>query len=321
MRERHALGTDLGASHIKSGLVSELGKVRFKKTYPTPVALGPAKIVATLQELASDLIILSRRHGIEVWGIGIGTPGTVEFKSGRVLGASPNIPGWTKVNLKKAFQKFKLPVCAANDANLMALAELRLGAARGHKNVVCFTVGTGIGGGIIIEGRLYQGTHHEAGELGHTSINFSGKSCRCGRTGCLEAYASVPAMLNTAQALISESGNRSLLGKYKSSLTLTQLFGALRLGDRIARQVINLEIEYLSSGLANLVNLLNPELLVAGGGLVEVSTSFLRKLEIRIKQKAFASATRNLRVSKAKLGNDAGFIGAALFCLESTKSK
>src|SRR3989304_614187 len=189
MRERHALGSDLGASQIKSGLVSELGKVRFKRTYPTPVALGPAKIVATLQELASDLIILSRRHGIEVWGIGIG-------------------------------------------------------------------------GGIIIEGRLYQGTHHAAGELGHTSINFSGKSCRCGRTGCLEAYASVPAMLNSAQALISESGNHSVLRRYKSSLTLTQLFGALRLGDRIARQVIDTEIEYLSSGLANLVNLLNPELIV-----------------------------------------------------------
>ncbi len=317
MKECFAIGIDLGASQIKCGIVSDRGKIRFKQACPTPANSGRAKIVSSLQEATSRLIEFSRLHKIEIKGIGIGSPGTVELKSGKVVGASPNLPSWTGVDLKSIFRKFKLPVLADNDANLMALAESRLGSARGYKNALCLTIGTGIGGGVILNGELYHGLNSSAGELGHTCICFEGKACRCGSSGCLEAYASVPAMLEAVHSALENTGNRSQLRECQNHLTPLLIFQAARSKDRVALQVIEKEIEYLSAGLASVVNLLNPEVIVIGGGLVEADSSFLPRLEKRIKQKAFPSATGKLKVVKAKLGNQAGFIGAARYCLES----
>lgn len=321
MRERYALGIDLGGSQIKSGIVSQKGKVKFKKTYPTPVSDGPAQIVKKLQAITAELISFARNHKLSLRGIGIGSPGTVELKNGKVVGASPNIPGWTGLNLKSIFRKFGLPVFADNDANLMALAESRFGSALGYQSAVCLTIGTGIGGGIILDGKVYHGCNSSAGELGHTCIHFQGKPCRCGSCGCMEAYASVPAMLESARTLLKGSNNHSRLRKYQNQLTPLIIFEAAQARDRVARQVIENEIDYLSAGLASVVNLLNPEVIVVGGGLVEANSLFLLKLEKRIKERAFPSAAKELKVVKARLGNQAGFIGAALFCLETIDNR
>jgi len=320
MKECFAIGIDLGASQIKCGIVSDRGKIRFKQACPTPANSGRAKIASTLEKATSQLLEFSRRPRIEIKGIGIGSPGTVEPETGRVVGASPNLPGWPGVNLKKIFRKFGLPIFADNDANLMALAESRLGAAKGYQNVVCLTIGTGIGGGLILDGRVYHGSSSAAGELGHTTIALDGKLCRCGNRGCLEAYASVPALLESARKLLKTSDNHSILRRYGDNLTPSHIFAALKVRDPIAQSIIKMEAEYLAAGLASAVNLLNPEVIVVGGGLVEASSSFLRSLEKRIKSKAFPSAARGLKVLRAQLGNEAGFIGAALFCLENIRN-
>ena len=317
MKEQYALGIDLGASQIKSGIVSLKGEIKFKEVCSTPVKTGSAQIIKKLQTVTSELIEFARKHQLSLPGIGIGSPGTVELKSGKVVGASPNIPGWTGLNLKSIFRKYELPVFADNDANLMALAESRFGSARGYENAVCLTIGTGIGGGIILNGEVYRGLNSSAGELGHTCIHFQGKPCRCGSRGCLEAYASVPAMLESVRTLLKSSDNHSRLRKHRKQLTPLLIFQAAQSKDRVARQVIENEIDYLSAGLASVVNLLNPEVIVVGGGLVEADSLFLLKLEKRIKERAFASAAKELKVVKARLGNQAGFIGAALYCLES----
>jgi glucokinase len=241
----------------------------------------------------------------------------VELKSGKVVGASPNIPGWTGVSLKQIFRGFRLPVYADNDANLMALAESRVGAARGYDGAICLTIGTGIGGGLILHGQVYRGADSSAGELGHTCIAYDGRLCRCGAKGCLEAYASVPALLNHTRSLLESSDNHCSLRENLSSLNPTLIFQAAEAGDRLAVQILEQEITYLSAGLASVVNLLNPEVIVVGGGFVEAGTSFLHLLEKSIKERAFPSAVKGLKVVRAKLGNDAGFIGAALYCLES----
>jgi glucokinase len=317
MKERCAIGIDLGASQIKCGIVSEKGRVKFRQISPTLQEKGPAQIVQLLKEVAQGLVEYSRPKKLQIAGIGIGSPGTVELKSGKVVGASPNIPGWTGVSLKQIFRRFKLPVYADNDANLMALAESRVGAARGYDGAICLTIGTGIGGGLVLHGQVYRGAASSAGELGHTCIAYDGRLCRCGAKGCLEVYASVPALLKAARLLIESSENQSMLRANLRNLSPKLILQAAGKGDEIALQLLEDEIAYLSAGLASVVNLLNPEVIVVGGGFVEAGTSFLHQLEKRIKERAFPSAVRGLKVVRARLGNDAGFIGAALYCLES----
>ncbi len=317
MKERYAIGIDLGASQIKYGIVSEKRKVRYKQVCPTFPEKGPARIIHQLKRVAQELVESSRKNKLRVVGIGIGSPGTVVSKSGKVVGASPNIPGWTGVSLKRIFSRFKLPVYTDNDANLMALAESRAGAARGYDSAICLTIGTGIGGGLILHGQVYRGVDSSAGELGHICIAYDGRLCRCGAKGCLEAYASVPALLISARLLIESSDNHSLLRDNLSNLSPKLIFQAAEKRDELARQILENEIAYLSAGLASVVNLLNPEVIVVGGGFVEAGTSFLQQLEKSVRARAFPSAVKGLKVVRARLGNDAGFIGAALYCLES----
>jgi glucokinase len=313
-----AVGIDLGGSHIKAGVVSARGKVYLSLIHDTPANAGPKAIISALKATTLGLLKQSRSKHLIVRGIGIGSPGTVDRRTGRVIGSSPNLPGWVGINLKQALSEFKLPVLVDNDANLMALAEQRTGAARRFKNALCLTIGTGIGGGILIDGKLFHGPNFSAGELGHTSIDFAGRLCRCGSIGCLEAYASVPALLESARTLIRNSTDQSALQNLNGKVTLRQIFSAADKKDRLANQIIDSEIEYLSAGLANVVNLLNPEIIVIGGGLIlETDDWFLRKLQLRIRKKAFPAAIKNLRLAKARLGNQAGFIGAALYALES----
>ena len=316
-----AVGIDLGGSHIKAGVVSARGKVYLNLIHDTPANAGPKAIISALKDTTLGLLKQSRAKHLIIRGIGVGSPGTVDRKTGRVIGSSPNLPGWVGINLKQALKEFRLPVFVDNDANLMALAEQRTGAARGFKNALCLTIGTGIGGGIVIEGKLFHGSNFSAGELGHTSIDYSGRLCRCGSVGCLEAYASVPAMLESTRALVRERTNRSALHDLDGKVTLRNVFSAAKKGDELANEIIDAEIEYLGTGLASVVNLLNPEIVVIGGGLMhETDGLFLRKLKLKIRKKAFPAAIKNLKVARAKLGNQAGFIGAALHALESLSS-
>ncbi len=229
--------------------------------------------------------------------IGIGSPGGVNFETGKVFGNSPNIPGWEGVNLKKSLQGLGVPVYADNDANCAALAETLFGAARGSQSALCVTVGTGIGGGLILNGKVYRGSSYSAGEIGHTAIVFNGRECGCGNRGCLEKYASVTALLEA--------------GKESGYATVQALTDAARKGEQQALELIGRQAAYLGAGLASAINLLNPEKVILGGGFVDVYPSILKVVEKEIRQRAFPAALLKLKVVQAKLGNEAGLVGAA----------
>jgi len=308
------IGIDLGGSQIKYGIVSSKGKVLTKGGRLTPQKSGRRGVVKSLIEIADNLLKFARKNRIRIKAIGVGSPGCIDINSGKVLGSCPNLPFWVGTNLKQIFKKFSLPVSADNDANLMALAEAKFGAAKNCRNVVCLTIGSGIGGGIILDKEIYRGSNFAAGEIGHTAVNFLGERCKCGNLDCMETYASVKGMLNRSQRLV-KADKKSLLSrlikKNGNYLDLPTFFQAFRQKDKIARKIVDQTCQVLSCGIANVVNILSPEMVVIGGGLVEVDSGIIKKIEKQIRQKAFSTATKNLKIKKAQLDNQAGFIGAA----------
>lgn len=314
------LGIDLGGSQIKFGIVSSSGEILTEGKISSFVDYGRKKILENLVTVIKNLLTEAAKRKIKISGIGIGTPGTVDQKTGRVVGACPNIPGWVGVNLKQFLQKkFKIPVFVDNDANLMTLAENRLGAGKGYKDVLGLTIGTGIGGGIVLGGKLFRGKNFAAGEIGHTIVVSNGLKCKCGSRGCLEAYAAAPAMVRGARSSIGENNSllKKLAGGKTDRITPGIIFEASSRNDRLARNIVKEATDFLSSGVASAVNLLNPEVVILGGGILDLKSNFLKETRRKALQKAFPSTTKNLKIVKAALGNKAGFLGAALLASES----
>lgn len=312
------IGVDLGGTDIKYGVVSEKGKVLHKGSLSAQVELGREAILENINRAVEKSLAFADKRRIRITGIGVGSPGTVNLKTGRIEGSCPNLPQMVNVNLKKWLSDhFPFPVCVDNDANVMALAEFKFGAAKGYKDALCLTLGTGIGGGIILDGRLFHGSNFAGAEFGHMSICHNGRKCNCGGIGCLETYASAPAMVRDAKRLLRRN-RRSVIHRLVRGdldrLTTKVIFQAEKEGDALASTIINRACAYLGAGIASAVNLLNPEVVVIGGGVSKGGQSFIRRIEKEVKRRAFPSATKGLKVVKAKLGNDAGFIGAAVLC-------
>ena len=318
MRKINFVGIDLGGTFIKFGIVSDKGEVLHKGMLSAQAKLGRDAILNNVNKAIEQSLAFVREKKIKIKGIGVGSPGTVNLDSGKIEGSCPNLPQMVNVNLKGWLSKsFKLPIYIDNDANLMALAEFKFGAAKGYKDALCLTLGTGIGGGIILDEKLFHGSNFAGAEFGHMSICYNGRKCMCGGTGCLETYASAPAMVKDTKRLLKREG-RSIIHKLikgdPDRLTTKVIFQAEKRGDALALDVINQACAYLGTGIASAVNLLNPQVVVIGGGVSEGGQSFIRRIEKEVKNRAFPSATKSLKVVKAKLGNDAGFIGAAILC-------
>jgi len=318
MMNKYFIGVDLGGTNIKFGIVSEKGKVLQKGMLSAQANLGRYAILNNINKAIKESLDFARQKNIKIKGIGVGSPGTVNLKSGKIEGSCPNIPQMVNVNLKGWLSKnLKFPICVDNDTNVMALAESKFGAAKGYKDALCLTLGTGIGGGIILDGKLFHGSNFAGAEFGHMTICHNGRRCNCGGIGCLEMYASAPAMVRHAKWLLRRNRKsiiRKLIQEDASKLTTEVIFEAERKGDVLASDVINQACAYLGAGIASAVNLLNPQVVVIGGGVSEGGLSFIRRIEKEVKRRAFPSATKHLKVVRAKLGNDAGFIGAAILC-------
>jgi len=314
---------DLGGTNIKFGIVSEKGEILYKGMFSAQANLGRDAILNNINKAIEQSFVFARRKKIKIKGIGVGSPGTVNLNTGKIEGSCPNLPQMVNVNLKRRLSKsFKLPIYVDNDANVMALAEFKFGAAKGYKDVFCLTLGTGIGGGIILDGKLFHGSNFAAAEFGHMTICYNGRKCNCGGIGCLEMYASAPAMVKDAKRLLKryrKSIIHKLIKRNLDKLTTEVIFQAERKGDVLASDVINQACTYLGTGIASAVNLLNPQVVVIGGGVSQGGMSFIRRIEEEVKKRAFPSATKSLKVVKAKLGNDAGFIGAAILCSSAGK--
>lgn len=296
---KNALGIDFGGTLIKGGVVDEKGQVKDFVQVETQAKKGKEEVILRLINLISNLLSspLSRKE--RILGIGIGSPGPINLAQGIIL-TPPNLPGWKNIPLKEILEKeFRIPVFLNNDANCAMLGEHWVGAAAGAKNAVMLTLGTGVGGGIIIENKLYQGEDGTAGELGHMVIVKDGRKCGCGDKGCLEAYASAVAVEKEAKKFGLDFSNAR------------DIFILAKKGDSQAKKVIEEMIDFLAIGIANLVNIFNPKVIVLGGGLIGSSDLFLVELREKVGKKAFEIPAKRAQIVPAVLGDTAGVLGAA----------
>jgi len=305
-----AIGVDIGGTWIKAGLVDQEGHIRFPTRVPTE-ARGGRKTIATAIAKAIDQVLLSaRQEGLEPIGLGIASAGVIDVQDGKVFAATENLPGWTGFDLRAfAEQRFQLPTRIENDAHAAVLAEMYFGFARHLQNFVVITIGTGIGGGIVVDRKLVRGQHGFAGSFGHTTIRQNGRPCTCGREGCLEAYVS-------ASALAREFRDRSdahVDTEARIDADLAWQVSQLADADNpIARQAYFAMAGYLAEGIAGLFNVVDPEAIIVAGGLVEGKPWFAEDVEKRVAQMLHFGTLRRPRVQLAASMNEAGVLGAAV---------
>jgi glucokinase len=309
-------GIDIGGTNIKFGLVDVSGNIIYKEQRPTMASKGAEPLMHLVTNIAEGLLYHAAEEDVEVQWLGVGTPGAVDAKTGTVIGLSPNIVGWQGTPIGKGLRdRLNLPVWVDNDANCTALAEARFGAGVGYKSIICVTIGTGVGGGIVLDGKLWRGANHAAGEIGHVSINFEGPLCRCGARGCVEAYCSSEAIIARTKGYLSigmTTAFEEVLEGDLDNLKIKKLFAAVKMGDEVALRVIDETAELLATGLAGVVNLINPEIVLIGGGVADGGGGLVEAVSAAVRKRAFEVATERLRIARATLGNNAGFIGAGL---------
>jgi len=312
------IGVDLGGSKVAVGVVNERGEILLKIREETPVEEGPSRITNRIVDIIFRLLRQLAIAKENIKGVGVGAPGQIDPRSGTVLFA-PNLR-WERVPLSKNLHDLLgLPVLVDNDVRLMAIAEHRFGAGQGGRDIICIFVGTGIGSGIIINGRLLRGAGNYAGEIGHMTIEAQGPLCGCGNYGCYEALAAGPAIARRAVTRLAKGEDsliREMVGGDFSHILPSLIFRAAEKGDRLAREILEESAEYLGIGVANLINIFNPELVILGGGVLEVIPDMLEKIEATVKRRALPAASQGAKIVPARLGNDAGIIGGALLALE-----
>ncbi len=307
------IGIDLGGTNIKVGVVDEnyniVGKSNIKTNLPRPSEEIAESIAEGVRLACADAGISAS----DVNSIGIGTPGVANRNTGVVL-YSCNL-GFNNFELGKVLgEKLGTQIFVENDANAAAFGEVVNGAGKGYKNVVVVTLGTGVGGGIIIDGKIYTGFNFCGGELGHTVIEYNGRQCGCGRKGCFEAYSSATALINMTKEAM-EANPDSEMWKIAGSLENVDgktAFDGMRAGDKAAVGVVDMYINYLGCGLVNIVNTFQPELLLIGGGICKEGENLTKPLNEYIERESYCiDPNRSTKLDIAKLGNDAGIIGAA----------
>ena len=309
------IGLDLGGTFLKYALGEKDGTVLFKNKTPSHGNEKKTVIFKVIFTAISELIEIAKQHNGIVKAIGVGTPGVVDFDNGKLLGNTPNMQDWGDANIRKEVEgNFNIPTWADNDANLMALAEARIGAARGHGYVICLTLGTGIGGGILLDGKVYRGHRYAGAELGHTLLVFNGRSCNCGGFGCFEQYASAPAMVRGYKELLEKNGRTST-----EDIDTVVIFERAKEGDTLAQEIIDQTSEYLGAGMASIANALNPQVFVVGGGVADAGDEFIKKAEESLLRRVIEPAAIDLKVVRATLGNDAGIVGAILLAAEMSR--
>lgn len=324
---RAIVGVDLGGTNIVVGTVSEDGeRVAGIQRRRTPAAQGPDVVVKHIVGAVREAIVQSESvwgTDLEVVGVGIGSPGPIDTKNGIVV-TSPNLR-WTNMPLRRLVGEIvDLPATLENDANCAVLGEWWRGAARGAQVVVGVTVGTGVGGGFVLDGKVFHGASDVAGEFGHMTIDSTGRRCACGNYGCLEAYASGPAIAKRAIESI-EAGATSNLPSYVGgtleAITAEEVYQAANDGDYLAQEVVRDTARLLGAGIANLVNICNPEIVVVCGGVTSAGDMLFRPLREEVQRRAFRPAADACRIVPGELPGTAGVVGAvASFKLQTTGS-
>ena len=309
------IGVDLGGTNIAAGIVTEDGKLVCKKSVPTLRERAAQEVLKDLAMLCRAIVQENGYQMEDVLSIGIGSPGLADPVNGKIIYA--NNLNFNDVDVRGIVGAYvNVPVYVENDANAAALGECTAGAAKGYKNSITVTLGTGVGGGIIIDGKIYSGSFFGAGELGHMVTRINGEQCTCGRRGCWEAYASATALIREAKVAAARNPF-SLLGKTvhenMDAVNAKTPFDAAQHGDEVAKVVITNYVQHVAEGITNLINIFQPEIIVIGGGVCYQGDNILIPIREKVISMIYGGEPAlKTRLAIAQLGNDAGIIGAAM---------
>jgi len=315
------IGVDFGGTNVKVGLVGPNGHVVRRRVIPSGEHEGPARFIEDVGKAAEELTRAVGARPSQLLGLGVGAPGPVDVERG-VVRSLVNVPGWEAVPLRRRLERRVRCRCAVdNDANLFALGEWRFGAGRGFRHLVGMTLGTGVGGGLILNGILHRGTTWAAGEIGHMVVHPAGPRCGCGGRGCLEAYVGTAAILRMARRAIRQSTGplRTLAAQAGGRMTPALIHQAARRGDAAAQQIWVEVGCWLGVAMANLVKLLGPDLIVIGGGVARAWRWFSPSMLRAIRGQAQRFMAEEVRVVQGRLGDDAAMVGAAVLVWDTNR--
>ena len=308
------IGIDVGGTTAKAGVVDEAGQILYKSSCKTGIERDFEDIAADMAELCRHIVRESGHEMAEVAAVGVGIPGEQSPKTGLV--AFCNNLGWVDVPLMQRLRDaLGLPVYVDNDANVAALAESAFGASRDVKSSILITLGTGVGGGIVRDQRIHTGAHGVGGEIGHMVVVVDGEPCNCGHRGCWEKYASATAIIRMGRALMEEKPDCALarqMGGDAANLNAKAVLDLAKAGDADCAGIFETYVKYLCVGLANLINIYDPDMIVLGGGVAYAGDFLLDAVRAALGDYVYCPALSWARVELARLGNDAGIIGAAM---------
>jgi glucokinase len=307
--KKYVVGVDVGGTNIKWGVVGPSGQVIVKKSFATkPYASSRIKLISALSHEIEASIIAAGLSKKQIAGVGIGLPGLVDYEKG-IVRFLPNIPGWRGVHLKSILQKrIKLPVFVDNDVKIITLAESKFGAGRGVRNLVCLTLGTGVGAALILNGQLYRGEDNAAGELGHMPLNELGPKCNCGGWGCFETYVGNRALFALASRVMGKPG-----------MTTQEMFTLAQKGNKKALLFWKTAARHIGNGLVGIVNLLNPRLIIIGGGISHNEKFLFKTITEIIRRRAMSLQGSAFKIKRAEFKDDAGIIGAYVLVTNAQK--
>jgi glucokinase len=308
------VGIDIGGTNIKVAIVDPSGSVLVRGMIPTMPADGPQAAFKRIGRMAAFLA--GEKHTIA--GAGVGCAGMVEASSGMLL-SSPNMPTWQQVKLRAVARRtLRVPAIVDNDATAAAYGEFVAGAGRGCSSFICLTLGTGVGGGVILDGAVLRGAHNFAGEIGHMTIEQNGPRCSCGNRGCLEAFLGTKGLLRLARRRLRTRKGK-ILGRSVTGTALTPraITEAALAGDRVALAILDEAATYLGVGIASVVNIFDPEVVAIGGGVSGAFQCMEKRLNEVVSRRAYIAAANTVHITRAHLGNDATAVGAAMIAKES----
>lgn len=307
----YAIGIDLGGTSIKYALVDKAGNSSFEGKLPSCASVSASAVIEQLIKAATTVRDEAAKRNWVIKGIGLGTPGIVDETNRIVLGGAENLVGWENLDVASPLEEqLNLPVVMGNDANLMGLGETKYGAGGGCTNVVFLTIGTGIGGAVIIDGKLFNGFANRGTELGHVPLIATGERCACGAVGCLEHYASTAALVRRFSTLAAERGVT-----FDTEVDGELIVRLYHEGFPLAVECMNDHFFYLGRGIAGFINIFSPQRIVIGGGVAESGAFYVEEIRKVVKENVIADCALNTEIVVARLGNKAGLIGAASLIL------
>ncbi len=310
---KYYVGIDLGGTNIVAGVVDENYNIVATAKTKTNCPRAEKDIADDMAKMALEAVKNANLTIDDIEWIGIGTPGIANSETG-IIEYSNNL-GFNNTPMVKYIQEtIDKPVFIENDANAAAYGEYVAGAAKGAKNAVCITLGTGVGAGVVIDGKIYSGSNFAGAEIGHTVIEVDGAECSCGRKGCFEAYSSATGLIRMTKEAIAENPDciMAKMAEEKGKVTARTSFDAMRAGDSIAKAVVDKYIKYLAAGITNTINIFQPDILCIGGGVCNEGDPLLLPVKEIVKKEVYTrNSPKNAEIVIAKLGNDAGIIGAA----------